>query len=82
MSFSVEFSKQQLAGKYDILVPIPLHSSRLRKKGFNQFLLLAYYFKKNLGKSAPELQTHWLRRICATRPQTELPLAERLENYG
>jgi len=33
-----------------------------------------------MGKSAPELQTHWLRRICATRPQTELPLAERLVN--
>ena len=58
-----------------------LHSSRLRKRGFNQSLLLAYYFKKNLGKSAPEeLQTHWLRRILATRPQTELPLAERLVN--
>ena len=52
------------------------------KGGFNQSLLLAYYFKKNLGKSEPELQTHWLRRIHATRPQTELPLAERLENYG
>ena len=41
---------------------------------------MAYYFKKYLGKSAPELQTHWLRRIRATRPQTELPLAERLVN--
>ena len=50
------------------------------KGGFNQSLLLAYYFKKNLGKSAPELQTHWLRRIRATSPQTELPLAERLVN--
>ena len=56
------------------------HSSRLCKRGFNQSLLLAYYFKKNLGKSAPELQTHWLRRIRATRPQTELPLTERLVN--
>ena len=50
------------------------------KGGFNQSLLLAYYFKKNLGMSAPELQTHWLRRIRATRPQTKLPLAERLVN--
>ena len=33
-----------------------------------------------MGKSAPELQTHWLRRIRATRPQTELTLAERLVN--
>ena len=57
-----------------------LHSSRLRKRGFNQSLLLAYFFKKNLGKFAPELQTHWLRRIRATLPQTELLLAERLVN--
>ena len=41
---------------------------------------MAYYFKKNLGKFATELQTHWLRRIRATRPQTELTLAERLVN--
>ena len=41
---------------------------------------MAYYFKKNLGKFALELQTHWLTRILATRPQTELTLAERLVN--
>ena len=35
-------------------------------------------FKNNLGKSEPELQTHWLGRIRATRHQTELPLVERL----
>ena len=58
------------------------HSCRLRKRGFNQSLRLAYYFKKNLSKSEPELQTHWLRRIRATRPQTELPLAEKLVNMN
>ena len=77
---ALSFQNSNWLEKYDILIPIPLHSSRLRKRGFNQSLLLAYYFKKNLGKSAPELQTHWLRRIRATRPQTELPLAERLVN--
>ncbi len=77
---TLSFQNSNWLEKYDFLIPIPLHSSRLRKRGFNQSLLLAYYFKKNLGKSAPELQTHWLRRIRATRPQTELPLAERLVN--
>ena len=77
---ALSFQNSNWLEKYDILFPIPLHSSRLRNRGFNQSLLLAYYFKKNLGKSAPELQTHWLRRIRATRPQTELPLAERLVN--
>lgn len=76
----MSFQNSNSLEKYDILIPIPLHSSRLRKKGFNQSLLLAYYFKKNLGKSAPELQTHWMRRIRATRHQTEFPLAERLVN--
>ena len=35
---------------------------------------------RKIWVSLPELQTHWLRRIRATRPQTELPLAERLVN--
>ncbi|MBT4015722.1 MAG: ComF family protein [Deltaproteobacteria bacterium] len=77
---ALSFQNSNWLEKYDILIPIPLHSSRLRKRGFNQSLLLGYYFKKNLGKFAPELQTHWLRRIRATRPQTELLLAERLVN--
>jgi len=79
---TLSFQNSNWLEKYDILIPIPLHCSRLRKRGFNQSLLLAYYFKKNLGKSALELQTHWLRRIRATRPQTELPWAERLVNIG
>ena len=79
---ALSFHNSKWLEKYDILIPIPIHSPRLRKRGFNQSLLLAYYFKKNLGKSEPELQTHWLRRIRATRPQTELPLAERLANMN
>ena len=47
----LSFHKSKWLEKYDILIPIPLHSPRLRKRGFNQSLLLAYYFKKNLGKS-------------------------------
>ena len=79
---ALSFQNSKWLEKYDILIPIPLHSFRLRKRGFNQSLLLAYYFKKNLGTSEPELQTHWLRRIRAIHPQTELPLAGRLENIN
>ena len=78
----LSFQNSKWLEKADNLIPIPLHSPRLRKSGFNQSLLLAYYFKKNLGKSEPELQTHWLRRFRATRPQTESPLAERLVNMN
>ena len=50
------------------------------KIGFNQSLLLAYYLQINLGKSTPELLTHWLKHIRGTPPRTGLPLAERLVN--
>ncbi len=78
----MSFQNSYRLEKYDILIPIPLHYSSLRKRDLNQSLLLAYYFKKNLGKSEPELQSHWLIRIRATRPQTELPLVERLVNMN
>ena len=77
---TLSFHNSNWLENYDILNPIPLHSSRLRKRGFNQSLLFAYYFKKNLVKSAPELQTHWPGRIHATRTKTELPLSERVRN--
>ena len=32
------------------------------------------------GKISPDIHPYWLRRTRATRPQTELPLAERKTN--
>jgi ComF family protein len=52
----------------------------LRKRGFNQSLLLAHHLQKNLGIISPDIHPQWLRRTRATRPQTELPLAERKSN--
>ena len=77
---ALSFQNSNWLEKYDTIVPIPLHPSRLRKRGFNQSLLLAHHLRKNLGKISPNLHPHWLRRIRATRPQTELPLAERKTN--
>ncbi|MBT5487261.1 MAG: ComF family protein, partial [Deltaproteobacteria bacterium] len=37
---ALSFQNSNWLEKYDILIPIPLHSSRLRKRGFNQSLLL------------------------------------------
>ena len=77
---ALSFQNSTWLDKYDSIVPIPLHSSRLRKRGFNQSLLLAYHLRKNLRKNSPEIHPDWLRRTRATLPQIELPLAERKTN--
>ncbi len=66
------------------LVPVPLHSSRERERGFNQAHLLARGLSAALGKrpvgGAPRVEGRILRRTRATPPQTGLSLRERREN--
>jgi ComF family protein len=59
----------------DCLIPVPLHPSRRRVRGFNQALDLA----RRLGSdSLPVRQA--LRRVRATPTQTGLPAAQRHRN--
>ena len=60
-----------LAGA-DILVPVPLHRSRQRERGFNQARQLA----KHLGLPV----VNALRRIRSTPSQADLPASKRLAN--
>jgi len=62
---------------YRLVVPVPLHPRRLRRRGFNQSLLLARRISRQY--SLP-LDFTSLRRIRATVPQTELSAAERRKN--
>jgi len=62
--------------EFDVIIPIPLHSSRLVQRGFNQSYQLAYY---TFSQNHPLLQ-HWLQRVRATKPQTELLASQRKEN--
>ena len=55
---ALSFQNRTWFVKFDSLVPIPLHSSRLSKLGFSQSLLLAYHLWKNLGEPAPEKNMH------------------------
>ncbi len=61
----------------ELIIPVPLHLSRLQERGYNQSLLLA----RRLGK---ELQVptarRRLRRRRPTAPQQGLPLAARRHN--
>ena len=46
---TLNFQNRTWLVKFDSLVPIHLHSSRLSKSGFSHFLLLAYHLRKNLA---------------------------------
>ncbi|PIU68608.1 MAG: ComF family protein [Armatimonadetes bacterium CG07_land_8_20_14_0_80_40_9] len=61
----------------DCLVPVPLHPSRLRERGFNQSELLAEVIRKDLGIP---LLNDTLLRIKATQSQTKLSREERIKN--
>jgi ComF family protein len=60
----------------DWIVPVPLHPSRLRERGFNQALLLARAFFPKDRRVAPDL----LIRSRPTEPQTSFNGAARRTN--
>jgi predicted amidophosphoribosyltransferase len=72
-----------LLDSVDWVVPVPLHPSRIRARGFNQAHLLAHYALAALrgeGIAAPPLRADLLRRHKRTRPQVEIAAAERHAN--
>jgi len=65
-------SGADLVGGADVAVPVPLHRSRQRSRGFNQAADLA----RHLGLPVRAA----LRRVRATPSQTDLPAARRHAN--
>jgi ComF family protein len=63
----------------DILTPVPLHWTRLLRRGYNQALELARPAAAALG--CP-VQPDLLRRIRATAPQTRADRSERVKNVA
>jgi ComF family protein len=61
----------------DLIVPVPLHPSRLRTREFNQSALIADRVGKHLRR--PVSMANLIRTI-ATEPQTFLTRSERLRN--
>jgi ComF family protein len=59
------------------IVPVPLHPSRLRKRGYNQALELAKPLAKRLGIPVSREVLH---RTRATHAQTELTAIQRRRN--
>ncbi len=67
---------RRASAETEVLIPVPLHPSRLRFRGFNQSLLLAQHLKA----STLSLKPHWLQRSRPTRPQVELSGVARQQN--
>jgi ComF family protein len=62
-----------------VLVPVPLHGSRLRERGYNQSRLAAQSWSKVLGAPVAE---HWLERVRSTGTQTKLGSGDRRRNLA
>ena len=55
---ALSFQNRTWLVKFDSLVTIPLHSSRMSKRGFSQSLLAAHHLRKNMWKPTPEINPH------------------------
>ncbi|HEY4257783.1 MAG TPA: ComF family protein [Candidatus Udaeobacter sp.] len=62
--------------RFDIIVPVPLHATRLRERGFNQASLLAALLSAQTSIRSKRV----LERIRYTTTQTALDRSERMEN--
>lgn len=60
-----------------VLIPVPLHKTRERRRGFNQSLLIAKILAERIGF---EVRRDVLKKIHKTVPQMELLREERLRN--
>ncbi len=69
--------------KEGVIVPVPLHKSRLRQRGFNQSELIAesfaYWSRRLFGKQF-NVENGYLHRKKQTEPQKDLRAKERKTN--
>ena len=72
-----QYYLQHPAPEPDLILPVPLHPKRLRRRGFNQALVLA---RKLFHKSKGIIDPHVLERPRRTCVQTGLKVAERRKN--
>ncbi len=64
--------------KFDILIPVPIHKKRAKKRGYNQSELIAKGIAKNI--KSIQLQTNIIEKIKNIKPQSTLSKDMRIEN--
>ncbi len=78
------FNKYFSSSEIDIIMPVPLHASKLRQRGFNQSFLVVKNFKKILERnnisSQLEIDLYSLKRVKKTDPQIQFSAEQRKEN--
>lgn len=72
----VPMMREALTGDFDVVVPVPLHRSRLRRRGFNQAELMA----RSLAEKIKTPVSDRLEAVRRTRDQVELSAAGRRAN--
>src|SRR5215213_7144510 len=65
-------------GRFDAMVPVPLHRSRLRKRGFNRATLLARGVAEGINATVSDT----LKVVRSKRDQVELSAAQRRANVA
>lgn len=76
-------SHRRFSQKPVLLMPIPLHRTRIHTRGFNQIELALGALPKELRDGTlAHLSNDILVRERATKPQTRLPRSERLSNVA
>ncbi len=65
--------------EFDELIPVPLHSKKLRERGFNQSELIAVELSTVLDRP---MRSDLLKRVRHTESQTLLTAEERLRNVS
>lgn len=61
----------------DIIMPVPIHASKLKQRGYNQAALIARELARLIGIAVDE---QYIRRVRKTLPMKELNNSERVKN--
>src|SRR6266704_2726167 len=62
--------------RFDVIIPVPLHPTRERERGFNQATLIAQFLAEQMSTQMKPV----LERVRYTITQTAFDRAERMEN--
>ncbi len=73
------FQQKLREKEIDVIIPIPLHRKRRKKRGYNQAQILAEELGKCVGLP---VENNWLCRKVYTNPQKELGRKERGKNLN
>ncbi|OQX87603.1 hypothetical protein B6D60_03575 [candidate division KSB1 bacterium 4484_87] len=74
-----KLSQLNFSPKSTLLIPVPLHKTRQRERGYNQSEIICRYIHE---KTAIPIACSLLQRIRYTQTQTKLGPAERIKNVS